>query len=44
MLEILFCLVMFSQCLYMTWITQQLDRVLRDIQEVLRSADNVNAD
>ena len=36
MLEIIFCLFMLSQCLYLTWITKQLDQVLKDIQELLR--------
>ncbi len=36
MLEIIFCLLMLSQCMYLTWISRQLENVLKDIQEVLR--------
>ena len=44
MLEILFCLFAFSQCLYLSWLFRQLEKILADIQEVLRSANHANAD
>ena len=39
MTEIVFCLIMLSECLYLWSITRQLDAILSELRELLKGSE-----